>query len=77
MASRAIVVASVDEEDRLLGHCSCGSAWRLVSEDVVPIWNRWYDALVLRCTSCGTSRRAIFDVTSFFVPQSWAWVGAA
>jgi len=74
---QAVAVTSVEEEDRLLGTCSCGSAWRLASEDVVPISRRWYDALVLCCPSCGASIRAIFDITPFFVPHSRAWARAA
>ena len=77
MGRRAIEVTSIDEEDALLGECPCGSGWLLVSEYVVPIAKRWYDALVLCCSTCGSSRRAIFDISSFFVPQSKAWVRAA
>jgi len=77
VGSRAIAVASIEEDDQLLGQCSCGSTWRMVSEDVVPISKRWYDALVVRCFYCGASRRAIFDITSFFVPESWAWARLA
>lgn len=67
-------VGSVDEEDAILGNCSCGSGWSLAAEQVVPIRNRWYDALVVRCVRCGDVRSALFDITPFFEPPSRAWL---
>lgn len=77
MRRTAIPVRSVDEEDAWLGNCNCGDSWRLVAEDVVPISHRWFDALVLSCRRCGGTRRAIFDITSFFTPPSSAWARVA
>lgn len=74
---KPIAVDSIDEEDHALGECACGGAWSLASEDVAPIHGHWYDALVVRCTGCGDSRRAIFDVTRFFTPPTHAWARAA
>lgn len=71
----AIPVRSVDEEDALLGSCACGGNWRLVAEEVAPLQRRWYDALVLCCSRCGSPRRAIFDITQFFEPVGKAWMG--
>jgi hypothetical protein len=71
---RPVRVASVEEEDAILGACACGREWRLAAEDVVPISNRWYDALVVACPACGEVRRALFDITSFFAPPSNAWL---
>lgn len=75
--TRPIAVRSVEEEDEILGVCACGSAWRLVAEQVVPIRNHWYDALVVRCSRCGEVHRAVFDITPFFAPPSNAWVRTA
>jgi uncharacterized Zn finger protein len=72
--NEAVVVQSVDEEDAVLGACACGQAWHLAAEEVVPIRNRWYDALVVRCSACGEVRRAVFDITAFFEPPSRAWL---
>lgn len=68
-----VCVTSIDEEDRLLGECSCGRPWRLLSEEVAPISGRWFDALVVGCPDCGSRRRAIFDVSAFFSPPTSAW----
>ncbi len=70
-----VKVDSIDEEDAILGvcGCACGREWRLAAEEVVPIMNRWYDALVVTCPACGEIRRALFDITSFFSPPSNAW----
>lgn len=77
MRRTAIPVRSVDEEDAWLGNCDCGNSWRLVAEDVVPLSHRWFDALVLSCSRCGGTRRAVFDITSFFTPPSSAWARVA
>ena len=69
-------VTSIDDEDRLLGACSCGRPWCLLAEDVAPIRGRWFDALVVGCPDCGGRVRAIFDVTAFFEPQTSAWARA-
>ena len=69
-------VCSVDEEDAILGLCRCGNRWALVAEEVVPLRSRWYDALVVRCVSCGSVQRALFDITAFFQPYSHAWLEA-
>jgi hypothetical protein len=68
-----IKVRSTDEEDALLGRCGCGGEWKLLSEDVIPLHEQWYDALILRCASCSALRRAIFDISAFFRPTSKAW----
>jgi len=72
-----MVVNSVDDEDAQLGVCACGSGWALAAEEVAPIRGRWYDALVVRCRGCGSVRRAVFDITSFFEPPSHAWLEAS
>lgn len=77
MRRTAVAVRSVEEEDAWLGTCDCGHPWRLVAEDVVPLSNRWFDALVMGCTGCVRTRRAIFDITSFFNPPSSAWARVA
>jgi hypothetical protein len=69
-------VLSIDEEDTILGNCRCGSDWAVASEDVVPVQHRWYDALVVRCDSCGSVQRAVFDNTAFFEPRIRAWLHA-
>lgn len=69
-------VRSVDEEDAILGRCRCGSRWALAAEEVAPLRSRWYDALVVRCVSCGAVQRALFDITAFFEPPSHAWLQA-
>jgi hypothetical protein len=66
-------VRSMDEEEHLLGKCPCGGEWKLMSEDVVPLQDRWYDALIMRCPTCGEWRRAIFDISAFFEPHGQAW----
>jgi hypothetical protein len=71
-----VCVNSIDEEDHLLGQCSCGRPWRLLAEDVAPIRGRWFDALVMGCSDCGDRRRAVFDVSAFFEPRTSAWVRA-
>ncbi len=74
--ARPVSVKSVDEEDNLLGACPCGSGWCLAAEEVVPLQDRWYDALVVSCPACGSVARAVFDITSFFAPPTHAWVTA-
>ena len=68
-----IKVWSTDEEDALLGHCGCGGEWRLLSEDVIPLHEHWYDSLILRCAACSALHRAIFDISEFFEPASKVW----
>lgn len=68
-----VVVESVDEEDAILGRCTCGSDWALVGEEVAPVRDHWYDALVVRCVGCNQVRRQIFDITAFFDPPTHAW----
>jgi hypothetical protein len=72
--ARAVEVPSIDAEDELLGCCECGGKWLVRAEDVAPIRNHWYDALVVACSRCGRCRRAVFDVTAFFSPPTYAWV---
>lgn len=72
-----VVVKSVDEEDAILGTCVCGFAWTVIGEEVAPVRDHWYDALVVRCVGCGQLRRKIFDITPFFVPPTHAWIGIA
>lgn len=71
--ARAVPVVSIDAEDDILGSCACGGRWLVRAEDVTPIHDHWYDALVVGCPRCGRCRRAIFDVTSFFSPPTSAW----
>jgi hypothetical protein len=68
-----ITVKSSAEEDQYLGTCSCGGMWALALEDVVPLSQGWYDAIVVRCASCRRVERAIFDITPFFEVKSRAW----
>lgn len=68
-----LVASSVAHEDVLLGTCECGGSWRLSYEEVVPLSGRWFDAIVMRCATCGEYRRAVFDITSFFEPPTLAW----
>ena len=72
-------VANIREEELLMRTCSCGSAWTVVSEAVVPLGGRWYDTLVGRCSSCTRRERFIFDITGFYqaVPRVWADYGTA
>jgi hypothetical protein len=72
-----VVVESVDEEDAVLGRCVCGCGWSVVGEEVAPVRDHWYDALVVRCVGCGQVRRKIFDITPFFEPPTHAWIGIA
>lgn len=72
-----VFVESVDEEDVVLGRCACGSEWTLVGEEVAPVRDRWYDALVVRCVACNQVHREIFDITAFFEPPTHAWIGVA
>ena len=72
-----VVVKSVDEEDAVLGRCACGCGWAVIGEEVAPVRDHWYDALVVRCVGCGQVRREIFDITPFFEPPTHAWVGIA
>jgi len=48
-----VVVESVDEEDAVLGRCACGCGWAFIGEEVAPVRDHWYDALVVRCVGCG------------------------
>ncbi len=68
-----IPVSSLTDEDQFLGFCRCGGAWILAHEEVLPLIGRWYDSLVVRCGRCGSYSRAIFDITRFFEPKTWAW----
>lgn len=75
--ARPVRVASVEEEEHVLGVCPCGSSWALAHEEVVPVRGRWYDALVMKCRTCGSVCRAVFDITPFFEPVSLAWARSA
>lgn len=77
MGSGAVSVRSIEEEDAFLGTCDCGSNWAVACEEVAPLRGHWYDALVVRCRTCGVVRSAVFDVTSFFEPPTHAWAMAA
>lgn len=76
--STVMAVANVDEEEMLMRTCSCGGAWTIVSEAVVPLAGRWFDTLVGRCTSCSRRERFVFDITAFYeaVPRVWADYGS-
>jgi hypothetical protein len=65
--------ASIEDEEAVLGICECGADWSLMSEHVIPLRGRWYDSLVVACPICGRYRRAVFDITSFFVPAPKVW----
>ncbi len=69
----AIPVGDLDEEDRLMGGCSCRGSWRVTSESVEPVGGRWLDVLEVRCASCERIRQFTFDVTSFFSPRPGIW----
>ena len=77
IVARPVCVESIEDEDRVFGICSCGSTWSVAHEDVVPLRGRWYDALVMKCRSCGAVVQAVFDVTPFFQPATFAWVRSA
>jgi hypothetical protein len=68
-----ILVDSLMDEEQHLGSCPCGGGWTVALEDVVPVAGRWFDSLVVACRGCGNHRRAIFEVTKFFTPPTWAW----
>jgi hypothetical protein len=73
MVVTPVIVASIEEEDAVLGTCECGGSWRLASEDVVPVRDRWYDAVIMQCDACSGVNRRLFDITSFFAPRGRAW----
>jgi len=74
MTQMPVPVASWEEEEELLSRCDCGGEWRLAHEEVVPVSEHWYDALIVKCATCCALRRAIFDITSFFEVRTHAWV---
>jgi hypothetical protein len=77
MGSSIAVVHDVDDEDEHMGLCSCGGQWRLASEMVIPLSQRWFDSLVMTCTRCSQSSGYIFDITPFFDPRPGVWAAAA
>jgi hypothetical protein len=67
-------VASIDEEERLMGQCQCGGDWQLVRNWVGPTLGRWYDDIVVQCQDCGIARLFEFEVSRFIEvrPQVWS-----
>jgi hypothetical protein len=67
-------VSSIDQEEELIGECSCGGAWQMIRNAVAPIRGRWYDDVAVRCEECGTLRVFEFDVSQFIEvrPQVWS-----
>jgi hypothetical protein len=63
----------VEEEDRVMGACSCSGRWTLAGETVRPVRGRWLDWLFVKCESCGAREDFLFDITTFFVPLTSAW----
>jgi hypothetical protein len=74
---RASAVRDIDEEDRVMGLCSCSGRWRLAGEAVVPVGGRWLDRLHVACESCSSRRLFVFDITAFFAPRTRAWTRPA
>lgn len=70
---RVQVVSSIEEEESRMGACTCGAAWQVVSERLVPLGGRWYDSLVSTCPSCRTRSGFLFDVTRFYQPHPRVW----
>lgn len=66
-------VDTVEDEDRAMGSCSCSGRWKLAGEAVRPVRGRWLDRLSVKCEACGSRRTFVFDITTFFVPQTTAW----
>ena len=62
-----------------MARCLCGGGWRLANEMVIPAQGHWYDALVVRCSRCGSLGRFLFDISGFYEarPRTWADYGQA
>lgn len=71
----AVRVQSVDEEDHLMGACSCSGSWVPAREVVAPFRGGWLDFLTVRCAACGSVRLFTFDITGFFLPRPGVWSG--
>lgn len=65
--------ASIDEEDRSMGLCSCSGEWRLAGNAVWPTTGRWIDHVDVTCSNCGARTAFEFDVTSFFEARPGIW----
>lgn len=66
-------VRSVDEEDAVMGRCSCGNSWALARNAVSPRSGVWLDVVGMLCQSCGSRAEFAFDVTSFFEARPGVW----
>ena len=69
----AVTVGTIEEEDRVMGMCSCSGRWRLDGEAVRPLRGRWLDRLSMKCEACASRRTFVFDITRFFVPRTKVW----
>lgn len=68
------VVASVDDEGKVIGRCCCGSHWQPARNMVRPVHGVWLDIVGMRCHSCGSAAVFTFDVMAFFEPRPGVWV---
>lgn len=66
-------MASIDDEDRLMGTCACSGAWRMAGNFVEPVRGRWLDIVVVACSECGATRAFGFDITAFFEARPGIW----
>lgn len=73
MGHGAPIVASIDDEDRLMGTCACSGAWRMAGNAVEPVHGRWLDLVVVACSECGSKRAFGFDITAFFEARPGIW----
>lgn len=73
MGDVAPVVSSIDDEDRLMGTCTCSGAWRMSGNAVEPFRGRWLDLVVVACSACGSTRVFGFDITTFFEARPGIW----
>jgi hypothetical protein len=73
MRNRPAAVHGLDEEDALMGACTCNSSWHLARNVVWPVAGRWHDLIGVVCPACGARREFVFDVTAFFEPRPGVW----
>ena len=69
----APVVASVEDECRMMSRCSCGAQWELAFNEVTLTKGTWIDYVAVRCAECARQASFAFDISSFFVPRPGVW----
>lgn len=69
----AYAAASVADECRLMGRCSCGGDWKLTRNEVAVRCGAWVDFIGVRCSACGRRSAYEFDISSFFEPRPGVW----